>query len=252
MQGQEENQIAGFLLINKPAGMTSFECVRTIRSLLPKRVRVGHTGTLDAFATGMLIIAIDRTATRHIRKLMEFDKTYIATGKLGQLTDSLDFTGIVLQQEDAAHITKENIEQAIVSFGSEYLQIPPLYSALKFQGERLSELARSKKLSLDALVKVLKYKARIVLLHEFELQKFEPPFFTIHARVSHGSYIRSLLNDIAQKVGTVATTHELQRTQIGSFSIDNAVDLRDIKSAEDIEKKLLSINDVLEKVEVSL
>ncbi|MCA9770194.1 hypothetical protein KC460_02380 [Candidatus Dependentiae bacterium] len=158
-----------------------------IENFLPKKIKIGHAGTLDSFATGLLIVAIDRSATRHIDKLMSLDKMYIAQGKLGQLTDTLDFTGKLMDvprpsRDEATGqyhvnngVTKHMLQDAITSFGERYVQIPPIYSALKYKGWALSELLRKQKIS----------------------------------------DIRVLINDIAEKVGTVATTQALRRLSIG-------------------------------------
>ena len=244
---EEEKKIEGFLLINKPNGMTSFNCVSRIKYYLPRKTKVGHAGTLDSFATGLLIIAIGRPATREIPKLMNLDKWYTATGKLGQWTDTLDFTGQTFEDKPVT-ITKEQLEQAIASFGLSYAQTPPIYSALKYKGRRLSDLARKHKLPEEELDKIAKAKTKEVRLYHLSLEKYEPPFFTIKAHVSHGTYIRALIEDIAKKVGSHATTHELDRSKIGPFSIDQAVDLSTLENLEEVEEHLFSIEKVLKQL----
>lgn len=246
-QTNETTPIEGFILINKPAGLTSFQCVSRIKRLIGKGARVGHSGTLDCFATGLLIVAISRKATREIDKIMKLDKWYLAQAKLGELTDSLDINGALIE-EKSVEITREQLEQAIRSFGTGYEQIPPLYSALKHQGKNLSDLARRGSMSAEQLTSITAEKKRFINLYSVELQEFAPPFFTILAHVSHGTYIRSLMNDIAQRVGTVATTHELQRTIIGPFKVSDACDLYEIDSREKLEEKLISCDVILAQI----
>ncbi len=250
LMGMEPEKIAGFLLINKPKDITSFTVVKRIQKLVGgRKIKVGHTGTLDPFATGLLIIAIDRRATKHIDQFLKLDKIYIAQGKLGELTDTLDYTGAVIQTSDASNVTNEGIQEAIKKMGSSYIQTPPIYAALKHKGQPLYKLARQKKLSVDELETIVQYKKREISLYELELLAFEPPFFTIKAHVSHGTYIRCLVNDIAQLVGSIATTYQLERTAIGPFTIEQAVDLEALATIEDVEKHLGSIESFLQQIQ---
>lgn len=244
----ETKKLAGFLLINKLKNITSFECIRKLQKIVGYKKGIGHTGTLDPFATGLLIIAFDRSATKHIDKFLKLDKTYIAKGKLGELTDTLDYTGTLITGCDAHSITQHDILAAIAELGAEYTQTPPMYAALKHQGTPLYQLARNQELSVEKLAAITQQKQRTVTLHELELLAWEPLFFTIKAHVSHGTYIRSLVNDIAKLASSCATTYELERTEIGPFSLENAVDLSDLKTIEDIEKHLISIDDMLKYI----
>jgi len=260
----------GFLLINKPVGMSSYGCIgyikRILRSSFVKTtadmsadtqeilsrgplaqsslysdrapvtkqggvmgnrawgLKIGHAGTLDPFASGLLIIALGREATRLISRVMVMEKTYVATGKCGELTDTLDLTGTVVATSDKIP-TKQELQQALDSFGSSYEQIPPLYSALKYQGKPLYLLARKKMIEQEQLQEIADNKRRIVQLYDKRLLSYEPPFFTIQARVSCGTYIRTLINDIAVRAGSCATTYELARTSIGPFGLDQAIDI---------------------------
>lgn len=236
----ESNQITGFLLINKKPGLTSFQCIGAVRRILGRTYKIGHTGTLDAFASGLLIIAIARTATRHIQKIMQLDKRYYARAKLGQLTDTLDYTGVLLAAEEGPRCTQEIFEEACASFGSEYAQTPPIFSALKFEGVRLSTLARGEKISKQELETIAKEKTRVVKLYHLELHALEYPYFALHAHVSHGTYIRVLMEDIAQKLQTHATTYELERTAIGPFNLSDAATLDELVTLEDIQARLVS------------
>lgn len=241
MTEETSNELTGFLLVDKPNGRTSSECVQEIRRVCGKKSRVGHAGTLDAFATGLLVIGIGRQATKLLSIVMELDKTYVAQAKLGQLTDTLDMTGTTLKDEQPNQITKEQLIDAINSFGSSYKQIPPVYSALKYQGKLLSRIARRQTMPPQDLNQLVEEKSRIVQLYSIHLTKFMWPFFTVQARVSHGTYIRSFMNDIAQKLGTHATTHQLRRLTIGPFSVEKALPLNKFDSIETISKELISL-----------
>lgn len=234
----ENTFVSGFLLINKPAEITSTDCINKLKRFLPKKTKIGHAGTLDRFATGLLLIAIGRSATRQLTQLKECDKTYTFTMKLGQVTDTLDVTGTILKQQSIDHITQDLVKETLKSFGNEYLQIPPLYSALKHHGKRLSTLARSQQIDIQELEYIAQEKARTIILHELVLEHFNIPYITIKAHVSSGTYIRSLVRDIAQKMGTIATTHQLQRTMIGNYTLEHAIALDSLKSSEDIMQVL--------------
>ena len=231
----------GFLLINKPAGITSYGCIGYLKRILKQKIKIGHAGTLDPFATGMLIVALGREATRLISHIMVMEKTYVATGKCGELTDTLDYTGTVLTTSD--HIpSQEEIRTSLASFGSSYEQIPPLYSALKHQGSPLYALARQGAMSVEDLQEIAGSKQRIVQLYHLQILSYESPFFTIQARVSHGTYIRTLINDIAIRAGSCATTYVLARTAIGPFDLAQATDLGSINTIEDINQRILAVD----------
>lgn len=242
----ETPQLSGFLFINKPKDITSFECIRKLQKIVGYKKGIGHTGTLDPFATGLLIIAFGRSATKHSDKFLRLDKTYVAKGKLGQLTDTLDYTGTVIVQADASAIHQFDIESAIQQLGIQYTQTPPIYAALKHQGKPLYQLARNEELTAQELAQIAEQKQRTVNLYKLELIDWQPPFFTLKAHVSHGTYIRSLVNDIAQRAGSCATTYELERTNIGPFSLDNAITLNEITTLDDIKKHLISIKNMLD------
>lgn len=241
MNTQEQTEICGFLLVDKPNGMTSSNCVQEIHTIVGRKIRVGHAGTLDAFATGLLVLGIGRAATKNLSSIMVLDKTYRARAKLGQLTDTLDLTGHVMLDE-TLDITISQIEKTIESLGVGYKQTPPVYSALKYQGKALSKLARREVLTQEALTAIAEEKSRDITIYSCKLLDLQMPFFTIEARVSHGTYIRSLMNDIARRCGTYATTHELRRLTIGPFSVDQANALRGFKTIENIKNHLISIS----------
>jgi tRNA pseudouridine55 synthase len=266
----------GFLLINKPVGMSSYACIGRIKYILgikKRGMRIGHAGTLDPFACGLLIVAIGREATRLLSQCMVMEKTYIATGKCGELTDTLDCTGTVVATSDIIP-TEAALRASLDSFGSEYEQIPPLYSALKYQGKPLYLLARKKMMEQEQLQEVADAKRRTIQLYDKKFLSYSalpfdklrvnsalatcPPkpcakeevgstFFTIQVRVSHGTYIRTLINDIAVRAGSCATTYELARIAIGPFSLDKAVDMASLMTIESINEHLIAIDEFFPK-----
>lgn len=239
--------IEGFLLINKPADISSYGCIARIKRIIGKKNKIGHAGTLDPFATGLLVIGIGRAATRNLDMFMKCDKEYIAQGKLGELTDTLDNTGSIIKTCLFNHVTQETMLDAVTALGTSYEQVPPIYSAKKIDGKRLYMLARTGKKSPEELAQLAQKKRKIVQLHEMELLDFTPPFFTIRARVSHGTYIRSLVDDIAQKSDSCATTYSLKRTQIGPIACDLAVDIDKLNSENDIENTLINVDIFLQQ-----
>lgn len=242
------NIIDGFLLINKPQGLTSFDCVARIKKTINQKIKIGHAGTLDPFATGLLIIAIGRQATRCMSSVMKLDKSYIATGKFGELTDTLDNTGTITETESSCVITKNKLIEAIASLDNSYIQTPPIYSALKYQGKPLYALARKNKIIQKDLEKITKKKSRYVQLYELALTDYSYPFFTIQTHVSHGTYIRSLINDIARTAGSCATTYALQRTKIGTFLIEDARELDQLQMMDDVIDRIITVDDFMHEV----
>lgn len=222
----------GFLLIDKPKGVTSHDVVDRVRKILGIR-KVGHSGSLDPHATGLLILGIGK-ATRFLPFLMDLPKVYLATFRLGVLTDSLDLTGEVLLEKEIPPLTRERIEQALRKFRGEIDQVPPAFSAKKIQGKRLYELARE-----GVLVSPGKKR---VTIYELELLDFEPQRLFVRTRVSKGTYIRSLARDIAEALGTVGVVEELRRIAIGPFRVEEAVPLED---EEAIRERVLKLDEGL-------
>lgn len=244
------NTKPGFLLLNKPSQITSFACVNHIKKLIEEKIKIGHAGTLDPFATGLLIIAIGRQATRINSHLSTLSKKYITKAKLGELRDTLDYTGSVIKTMPATNLTEKNIDQALHSFGTSYKQVPPIYSALKYQGMPLHRLARHKKLPIEQLQEIASLKTKIVQLHSLMLVNFSSPYFTIKAHVSSGTYIRSLMHAIADNIGNCATTYALERTSIGPFNLTQAIRLEDIQQRDDLLPHIIPIESFMEKVTV--
>ena len=226
-----------FILINKPKDLTSFDVIKQIKKNYPHKTKIGHTGTLDPFATGLLIICIGK-ATKQISKFMDLTKEYVVTAKLGELTDTLDHTGKIVEKQNVKNISKEDLLIAIKKLGHEYTQVPPIYSALKYKGKPLYKLARENILTKDQLEKIVQTKSRQVKIVKIELLNFESPFFSFKTTVSKGTYIRSLANDIAQQLNLSketlssetfnvnATTYELCRTKIGEFKLEDSIPMK--------------------------
>ncbi|MFH1002837.1 MAG: tRNA pseudouridine(55) synthase TruB [Chloroflexota bacterium] len=205
----------GILNINKPPGLTSFDVVARLRRLTGER-RVGHAGTLDPAASGVLPVCLGR-ATRIVEFLMDEAKAYRAEVVLGVVTDTYDATGRVVGRGDPAGITREEVAATLSAFCGVIAQTPPMYSAVKHQGQPLYRLAR-------AGVTVAR-ASRPVQVHRLELVAWQPPVFTLEVECGRGTYIRSLAHDLGQRLGCGASLHSLVRRCCGSFDIDDAVSL---------------------------
>lgn len=207
----------GLILLNKPEGITSFSAVRKIKWLCGEK-RVGHTGTLDPLATGVLPVFIGR-ATALSGILLDADKGYTATVKLGITTDTCDITGAVLS-ERAVNVTRDELEIALSKFRGKISQVPPIYSALKKDGVRLYELARQGK---DAEI-----EPREVEIKQLRLLDFSGDTFKIEVVCSKGTYIRSLCRDIGEELSCGATMTALIRTATSGFSLEDTVSLDEL------------------------
>ncbi|RKZ01970.1 MAG: tRNA pseudouridine(55) synthase TruB [Candidatus Hydrothermota bacterium] len=215
----------GFLNLNKPKGITSFTAVEEVRRRL-KEKKAGHAGNLDPNATGVLVIGLGK-ATRFLPYITDVEKEYIATIKLGVLTDTLDASGEVMDKKEVPPVDRAQLEEVLRHFIGEIEQTPPAYSAVKIEGKRLYELARE-----GVLVNP---KPKKVTIYEIELLNLGEDEFRIRAVVSKGTYIRSLARDIAARLGTYGIVKDLVRTRIGHFTLEEAVDLDD----PDLEKKVI-------------
>ncbi len=211
----------GILNINKPAGITSFKVISLVRRLTGER-RVGHAGTLDPLAGGVLPVFFGR-ATRVIEFLMDARKTYKAVIKLGITTDTYDIEGTVVRQCDASSLTRRDIESALAYFRGAIEQEPPMYSALKHKGQCLYKLAR-------AGVTVEREK-RQAFIYSLELLDYHPPFVTIEMECGKGTYVRSLANDLGERLGCGACVTELERLKYGTFDLKDAVSLTELEGA---------------------
>ena len=221
----------GIILVNKEKDMTSFDVVNEISHLFGIK-RVGHTGTLDPLAEGVLLVAIGK-ATKVVELLTATYKEYIATVKLGIKTDTLDITGKVLEQKEVPNL--ENLDEVLNSFKKTYLQEVPIYSAVKVNGKKLYEYARNNE--------QVELPKKTVTIKEVELLDKTEDTFKFKTLVSKGCYIRSLINDIGNELNTYATMTELTRTKQGKVSIEETKTLKDIKNGN---FKLYEIDEVLE------
>jgi tRNA pseudouridine55 synthase len=224
----------GVLLVDKQAGITSHDIVDKIRKITGTR-KVGHTGTLDPGATGLLVICIGN-ALKIVEFLGGFDKEYVATLKLGVSTDTHDRDGKIIFEKDYKNITRETFEKTIKGFTGEILQSPPLVSALKIKGKKLYEYAR-KGQKIDV-------PARSVKFYSINILDFHLPYVKMKILCSKGAYVRALARDIGDKLGCGAIIYEVRRTLVGNFNIDNAIKINDT-TREEIEKALIPIDKAL-------
>ena len=228
----------GILLVDKPKGWTSFDVVAKVRSLLRtverlevrgKRIKVGHTGTLDPLATGLLVLLIG-TYTKKATELTKLDKTYEVEMKLGQTSTTGDEEGQKIVISEQRPVDSE-IQSTLKSFVGVIDQTPPAFSAIKVNGQRAYKLARAGK--------EVKLEPRKVTIYSITDVKYEYPLVKFTAKVSSGTYIRSLVEDIGKKLGTGAYMSNLNRTEVGEFNIKNAQQIKEI-TPENINKKLLT------------
>ena len=220
----------GILVINKEKNMTSRDVVNEVCKKLNTR-HIGHTGTLDPIATGVLVLGVNE-GCKIIDLLTSNNKTYEAEVIMGIETDTLDVDGKIIKEEEVS-VSKEKLEEVIANFPKKYLQEVPKYSAIHVDGKRLYEYARN---NID-----VELPKREVEIYSLKLLEVNNNTFRIEASVSKGTYIRSLIRDIASMLGVVCSMKELKRTKQGIFNIKEAYNLEDINS----DTKLLSISDAL-------
>lgn len=235
----------GLLIINKPKGYTSHDIVNVVRKKLNIK-KVGHTGTLDPNATGVLQVLIG-TGTKISKYLVEHEKTYVATLALGKKTDTGDSSGNIIEEDNNfINSNKEKIENVLKSFIGKQNQTPPIYSAIKVAGKKLYEYAREGK---EVCVKPREIEISEIVLENYN-NKDEIVF---KVTCSKGTYIRTLCEDIAKRLGTVGYMKELQRTKVNEFDIKDAIDLEDLDNAN-IEDKIISIEQLFinnDKIDLS-
>ena len=202
--------------INKPPGMTSYDVVRRIKRATGIK-KVGHAGTLDPFAEGVLLVGIGRSATRRLDEFLKGDKEYLARVVLGVVTDTYDPTGEIIERNNFSPPEEENIRAVLKRFEGEQLQTPPRYSAIKVNGVRMYRAARR---GID-----VEPKPRRVTLREIRLTDMTTDGFEMRVTCSHGTYIRSLAYDIGRELGPGAHLGRLIRTRVGEYTLEQAVDL---------------------------
>ena len=204
------------LFINKPPGPTSHDIVDEVRKITGEK-RVGHTGTLDPFAEGLLIVLVGRQATKRQAEFLKLDKEYIATLHLGAETDTGDPTGTLLPytHDRGQRVTIAEIKQVVKKFTGEIDQVPPDYSAIKIKGKKAYELARKgEKLDLQP---------RKIKIYHIKILDYAPPLLELKIKCSSGTYIRALARDIGRRLGCGAYLEKLVRTKIGKYSLKDAV-----------------------------
>ncbi len=210
--------MTGIICLDKPCNMTSFMAVKKASRLLGVK-KAGHTGTLDPMATGVLVIMLGH-CTRFIELLPEHRKSYSARVKLGLTTDTLDITGEVLS-ESPVNVTEKQLLKVAENFKGEILQTPPMYSAIKKDGERLYDLAR-KGIEIER-------EQRKITIEKLEIYDFDGAEFSMDVTCSAGTYIRSLCDDIGRVLGCGSVMTELRRTEANGFSVENAVTLEELE-----------------------
>ena len=227
----------GLIIVNKAQKFTSFDVVAVMRGIC-KEKKIGHTGTLDPMATGVLPILIG-SATKACDLIPDSDKAYKAKFKLGIKTTTGDVWGEITSEEKVKNIEKEEIENQLENFKGEIFQVPPMYSAVSVNGQRLYKLARQ---GIE-----IEREKRKVFISELLLLDFDGVFGTLYIKCSKGTYIRTLIEDIAEKIGTIGAMTELERVEACGFSHEDAYTLDEIRELAK-EDKLLSILHKVEKV----
>lgn len=211
----------GIMLVDKPKGWTSFDAVNYVRKMIataegipPKRVKVGHTGTLDPLATGLLVLLVGKDYTRRAGEFSKLDKTYEAEMKIGQTSTTGDGEG---EKTDvsAYQPSRPEVAAALADFTGKIMQVPPAFSAIKVKGRRAYELARAGQTA--------ELEARPVEIFSCTLRSYDYPFIRFAADVSSGTYIRSLVTDVGEALKTGAYLSNLRRTRVGKFSVEDAV-----------------------------
>jgi tRNA pseudouridine55 synthase len=229
-----ENIADGVLIVDKPQGWTSHDVCAFVRKRF-RLSKVGHAGTLDPIATGVLVLLLGRAT----KKSMEFsasDKHYDGTMKLGIKTDSHDLSGKTLAEAPWQHVTLEDIRQKTRDlYTGEIQQVPPMVSALKHQGVRLYQLARKGK--------EVPRESRRVIVHRFDILEKRDEFVTFSSAVSKGTYVRTLVNDLGESLGCLATLAELKRVRSGFFRIEQAVTVEALKNMtlKELREKILPL-----------
>jgi tRNA pseudouridine55 synthase len=228
----------GVLLLDKPVGLSSNHALQRAKRAMDAQ-KAGHTGTLDPFATGLLVCCMGR-ATKISGAMLNADKSYLATIAFGRETDSGDLTGIVVSEASTEFegVSRERLTAVLDSFIGTQLQIPPMISALKRDGKPLYEYARQGI--------VLEREPREITIRGIELLSATPMSADIHVHCSKGTYIRTLAQDIGRMLGCYAHLSALRRTRVGPFALDTAVELETLQTMESPESMLIDMNDLPE------
>lgn len=219
-------ELNGIIVINKPKDYTSHDVVAKVKKILNVK-KVGHTGTLDPNATGVLPLLLNQ-GTKLSKYLIEHDKEYEVTLKLGIRTDTLDGEGTIIEERQVIWEELEDIENVLNSFVGKQEQVPPIYSAIKINGKKLYEYARNGQ--------TIEIKPRMIEIYNIELQEINKDGNEIKFKVScsKGTYIRSLCDDIAIRLGTIGYMKELNRTKVGRFEIENSITIQELQEQQEI------------------
>ena len=225
----------GIVIINKEKEYTSHDVVAKVKKILNEK-KVGHTGTLDPNATGVLPILLGK-GTKLSKYLINHNKIYEATLKLGEKTDTADIEGKITEEKDVKkeNLSQENVNKVLKEFIGKSKQVPPMYSAIKVNGKKLYEYARKGQ--------TIEIKPREIEIFSIELQSITNNEITIKVHCSKGTYIRTLCENIAEKLETVGYMKELKRIEVGEFNIKNAITLKELESKK--EKAIISIEEFL-------
>ena len=229
----------GIINVYKEKGFTSHDVVAKMRGILGQR-KIGHTGTLDPAAEGVLPVCAGK-GTKLCDMLTDHDKTYRAVLLLGTETDTEDTTGTVLETKDTSGLTEDEVQDVVLSFIGDYAQVPPMYSALKVNGKKLCDLAR-------AGIEVER-KARTVKIFSIEIEKINLPYVTMQVHCSKGTYIRTLCADIGEVLGVGACMESLVRTRVSAFPLEEAHTLAEIEKIRDegtLEELILPVDRVFD------
>ena len=226
----------GIIVINKPKNCTSHDVVKKVKKILNEKV--GHTGTLDPNATGVLPLLVGK-GTQISKYLINHDKVYEAVLKIGEKTDTADAEGKIIETQNVklSTLKEENIKIVLKSLIGEQKQIPPMYSAIKINGKKLYEYARSGE--------IIKVEPRLIYIYNLELIKVANQEITYKVHCSKGTYIRTLCEQIAEKLGTVGYMKELKRLQVGEFKIEDSLTIDEIE--KNIQKKFITIEEYFKK-----
>jgi tRNA pseudouridine55 synthase len=221
-----KNNFNGIVNVYKEAGFTSFDVVAKLRGIFGQK-KIGHTGTLDPGAVGVLPICLGN-ATKVVELLMDHDKEYVAELLLGKRTDTQDISGNVISDKDTAGITEESVRSVIASFIGEQDQIPPMYSALKVNGQKLYDLAR-KGVEVER-------KPRRINIYDIEILEVKLPVIKMRVHCSKGTYSRARCDEIGEKLGCGGTMMNLERTRVGVFGKEDALTLSEIQNLKDTDR----------------
>jgi tRNA pseudouridine55 synthase len=230
--------LSGVLVVDKPTGMTSHDVIDRLRKILHTR-KIGHAGTLDPSAGGVLVACVDQ-ATKIAGFLTEYDKEYRGVIQLGIATDTYDGEGKITRTEKDLKISSDEIKRTVLSFKGKIKQTPPMYSAIKYQGKKLYQYARGNQ--------EVKINKREVEIKDIEILEIDIPYIKLRISCSKGTYVRSLAHDVGEKLGCGAYLHSLRRTRVGPFRLEEALSLEKIADAQGEGK----ISDVLVPIKKAL